>query len=163
MKCSLLMRPSRVIIESVPENVLNVFGVTSDSVEPMPVSQKWNSNVSWCKTLLTILTLDLLSQRRDMAKQLASIAASLRSLAPSSQEGDATICRNKAKMRPDLKDAFPFAHRLSQVKLSILIRVDPKEWLASTQDFFKFYHTEDHHRITMGSFQMEGTVKYEYH
>ncbi|KAH1091187.1 hypothetical protein J1N35_018444 [Gossypium stocksii] len=94
-----------------------------------------------------------------MAKQLAFIATSLGSLPSSSQPGDAAVSRGKAKMRPDLEDAFPFAPQPAQIELPIFTGEDPEEWLAFAQDFFEFYQTEDHHRVTMASFRMEGKAK----
>ncbi|GMI80546.1 hypothetical protein HRI_001723900 [Hibiscus trionum] len=93
-----------------------------------------------------------------MAKQLTCIAASLGS-STSSLEGDATVGRGKAKIRSETPYAFPFAPCPVQVELLIFTGVDPEEWLASAEDFFEFYQTEDHHRVTMASFRMEGMAK----
>ncbi|KAE8726631.1 hypothetical protein F3Y22_tig00006570pilonHSYRG00070 [Hibiscus syriacus] len=46
-----------------------------------------------------------------------------------------------------------------QVELPIFNGKDPEEWLASANDFFEFYGTENHHRVTMASFIMEGIAK----
>lgn len=90
---------------------------------------------------------------------MVEIAASLGGAPSSSQEGETNACRGKAKWKPDLEDAFPLAPRPTQVELLIFTGMDPEKWLASTQDFFEFYQTEDHHLVTMASFRMEGTAK----
>ncbi|KAK5795205.1 hypothetical protein PVK06_036463 [Gossypium arboreum] len=46
---------------------------------------------------------------------------------------------------------------LEEVELPLFTGKDPNEWLASLYDFFEFYNTENHHRVTMASFRMEGT------
>ncbi|GMI99097.1 hypothetical protein HRI_003579000 [Hibiscus trionum] len=67
--------------------------------------------------------------------------------------------RAKTKVRQENDASFPFPPKPIQVELPIFTGEDPEEWLASAQDFFEFYGTEDHHRVTMASFRMTGTAR----
>ncbi|GMI85934.1 hypothetical protein HRI_002262700 [Hibiscus trionum] len=111
--------------------------------------QRWNASTE--KTL------------QEMAKQFQSIYAQLGVASASSGGGDissaTTVNRGKMKLRQDLEDAFLFAAKPVQVELSLFSGADPEEWIASAQDFFDFYGTEDHHRVTMASFRMEGIAR----
>lgn len=68
------------------------------------------------------------------------------------------MVRGKVKVRANSDDVFPFAPKLVQVELPLFTGKDPEEWLASAHDFFEFYGMEDHHRVTMASFEMDCTA-----
>ncbi|GMJ00425.1 hypothetical protein HRI_003711700 [Hibiscus trionum] len=100
---------------------------------------------------------------QEMAKQLLAISGQLGISAGSSGSGEissaSTVQRGKMKLRSDTEDAFPFAPKPVQVELPLFSGADPEEWIAAAQDFFEFYGTEDHHRVTMASFRMDGIAR----
>ncbi|GMI82510.1 hypothetical protein HRI_001920300 [Hibiscus trionum] len=65
----------------------------------------------------------------------------------STGKGETMAVKGKAKVKIETEDVFPFAPRPAQVELPIFIGADLEEWIASAQDFFEFYRTEDHHRL----------------
>ncbi|GMJ09877.1 hypothetical protein HRI_004656900 [Hibiscus trionum] len=67
--------------------------------------------------------------------------------------------RGKERVRPDGEEDFPFPPKPISVELPLFTGKDPEEWIASAQDFFDFYGTEDHHRVTMASFRMDDIAK----
>ncbi|GMI96884.1 hypothetical protein HRI_003357700 [Hibiscus trionum] len=111
--------------------------------------EKWNTT--------TQITL------REIARQLQNIAAQLGSSATTSADdkitADSTLHRGKTKVRSDSDDTFSFPSKLVQVELPIFIGDDPEGWISSAHDFFEFYGTDDHHRVTMASFRMTSTTK----
>ncbi|GMI88056.1 hypothetical protein HRI_002474900 [Hibiscus trionum] len=72
---------------------------------------------------------------------------------------DSRAMRGKGKSREASEDGFPFSPKPVSVELPLFTGVDPEEWIASAQDFFDFYGTKDHHRVTMASFRMDGIAK----
>ncbi|GMI84821.1 hypothetical protein HRI_002151400 [Hibiscus trionum] len=100
---------------------------------------------------------------QEMAKQLLAISGQLGISAGSSGAGEissaSTVQRGKMKLRSDTEDAFLFAPKPVQVELPLFSGADPEEWIAAAQDFFEFYGTEDHHRVTMASFRMDGIAR----
>ncbi|TYI22420.1 hypothetical protein ES332_A06G102200v1 [Gossypium tomentosum] len=71
--------------------------------------------------------------------------------------------QGKTKMIAESDVVFPFSPKPVQVELPLFNGTDPEQWLASTNDFFEFYSIEDHHRVTVKSFKMEGTAKKWFH
>ncbi|GMI93353.1 hypothetical protein HRI_003004600 [Hibiscus trionum] len=100
---------------------------------------------------------------QEMSLLLQNLSAQLGVAATQSASGDFTA--NSSAPRPKPKDkhdtdaVFPFPPKPVQVELPLFTGEDPEEWLASAHDFFKFYGTEDHHRVTMASFRMTGTAR----
>ncbi|GMJ03661.1 hypothetical protein HRI_004035300 [Hibiscus trionum] len=94
-----------------------------------------------------------------MARHLQYISSQLRISATTSGGNEvtstSTINHGKAKVRQDSDDAFPFSLKPVQVELPLFSSKDPEEWIASAQDYFDFYETEDHHRVTIASFRMD--------
>ncbi|KAK5770504.1 hypothetical protein PVK06_046654 [Gossypium arboreum] len=104
--------------------------------------EQWNTNTQ--------------STLQEMIRQLQAISHQLGISATTSTGGklttDSVITRGKAKVRYDSDDIFSFSPRPVQVELPVFNGNDPEEWLPSANDFFQFYGTEDHHRVTMASF-----------
>ncbi|GMJ08585.1 hypothetical protein HRI_004527700 [Hibiscus trionum] len=69
---------------------------------------------------------------------------------------DTRTSRGKAKLKEESEDGFPFAPEPVSVELPLFTGDNLEEWIAVAQDFFDFYGTEDHHRVTMASFRMDG-------
>ncbi|XP_039047295.1 uncharacterized protein LOC120187712 [Hibiscus syriacus] len=96
---------------------------------------------------------------QDLVRQLIVLSTQLGAPTTTScdDEGSREIMvpRGKAKMKVESDDVFPFSPKPVQVELPIFNGKDLEEWLASANDFFEFYGTEDHHRVTMASFRME--------
>ncbi|GMJ02290.1 hypothetical protein HRI_003898200 [Hibiscus trionum] len=123
---------------------------TLTSIEDKLAKQEhWNAT-----TQTTLQEMSLLLQ--NMSAQIG-IAAS--PSATGDLTADSTTHRSKAKVRSTSDDGFPFPPKPVQVELPIFTGEDPEEWIASAQDFFDFYGTDDHHRVTMASFRMTGTAK----
>ncbi|GMJ03418.1 hypothetical protein HRI_004011000 [Hibiscus trionum] len=100
---------------------------------------------------------------QEMSLLLQNLSAQLGVSATPSASGDFTATssapRGKPKAKQDTDASFPFPPKPVQVELPIFTGEDPEEWLASAHDFFEFYGTEDHHRVTMASFRMTGTAR----
>ncbi|GMJ02876.1 hypothetical protein HRI_003956800 [Hibiscus trionum] len=99
---------------------------------------------------------DVLRQLTGISEQLGQ--SSQHTVAPEGASGTKTS-RGKDRMRPEGEDGFPFPPKPVAVELPLFTGQDPEEWIASAQDFFEFYGTEDHHRVTMASFRMDGIAK----
>ncbi|GMI65983.1 hypothetical protein HRI_000267600 [Hibiscus trionum] len=96
-----------------------------------------------------------------MAKKFSamSLAMGITTQTSQAREGEPSFNHGKANIKEESGDAFSFAPRPVQVELPIFTVKDPKEWLASANDFFELYNTHDHRRVTKVSFRMEGTSK----
>ncbi|KAK5792238.1 hypothetical protein PVK06_033352 [Gossypium arboreum] len=67
--------------------------------------------------------------------------------------------RGKVRVKEEIEDEFPFSPKPTYVELPLFTGKDPKDWIALAHDFFDFYEIEDHHRVTMASFRMDGLAK----
>ncbi|GMI81659.1 hypothetical protein HRI_001835200 [Hibiscus trionum] len=97
---------------------------------------------------------------QEVMRRLAEISLQLgRTTHSEPAIGEPAMNRGKAKMKTETDDDFPFPPKPVFVELPLFTGQDPEEWVASAQDFFDFYGTEDHHRVTMASFRMDGVAK----
>ncbi|GMI79828.1 hypothetical protein HRI_001652100 [Hibiscus trionum] len=100
---------------------------------------------------------------QEMSLLLQNLSTQLGVSTTPSGSGDFTANSSAPRPRPkdkhDTDAIFLFPPKPVQVELPIFTGEDPEEWLASTHDFFEFYGTEDHHRVTMASFRMTRTAR----
>ncbi|GMI86463.1 hypothetical protein HRI_002315600 [Hibiscus trionum] len=111
--------------------------------------EQWNAN-----TQSTLQEMSLLLQNMS-----AQMGISVSPSAGGDLTTDNSVPRSKAKLRPTTDDNFPFSPKPIQIELPIFIGKDHEEWIASAQEFFELYGTDDHHRVSMESFQMTSTAK----
>ncbi|KAH1057044.1 hypothetical protein J1N35_035109 [Gossypium stocksii] len=58
----------------------------------------------------------------------------------------------KGKLKDALDNGFLFSLKPVSVELPLFTGHDLEEWIALAQDFFDYYNTVDHHRVTMVHF-----------